>query len=51
MSTQLAQLGAIAQQVGHSLEIDPQTGKILHPTKEIKRLWTRRYEKGWEPEI
>lgn len=51
MSTQLAQYGVIAQQVGHSLEIDPKTGKILHPTKEVKRLWSRKYEKGWEPEI
>lgn len=51
MSTQLAQYGVIAQQVGHSLEIDPKTGKILHPTKEFKRLWSRKYEKGWEPEI
>ena len=48
ISTQLAQYGVIAQQVRHSLEIDPQTGKILNPTKEIKRLWTRKYEKGWE---
>lgn len=51
ISTQLAQYGVIAQQVGHSLEIDPLTGKILHPTKEVKRLWTRKYEKGWKPEI
>ena len=51
VSTQLVQYGNIAQQVGHSLEIDSQTGKILHPTKEIKRLWSRKYEKGWEPEI
>ena len=26
-------------------------GRILHPTKEVKRLWSRKYEKGWEPDI
>ncbi len=51
ISTQLSQYGLIAQQLGHSLEIDPLTGKILHADRAVKRLWTRKYEKGWEPEI
>ncbi len=51
ISTQLVQYGNIAQEVGHSLEIDPLTGRILNSDKEINRLWGRKYEKGWEPKI
>ncbi len=46
-STLLVQLGNIAQRVGHSLEIDPKTGHILHD-KEALNYWSRTYEKGWE---
>ena len=51
ISTQLVQYGNIAQEVGHSLEIDPLTGRILNADKEINKLWGRKYEKGWEPKI
>ena len=51
LSTQLVQYASIAQQVGHSLEVDPVTGKILHADRAVKRLWTRKYERGWEPEL
>ena len=51
ISTQLVQYGNIAQEVWHSLEIDPLTGRILNSDKEINRLWGRKYEKGWEPKI
>ena len=51
MSTQLVQYGNIAQRVGHSLEIDPVSGRILNADKEINRLWGRKYEKGWEPKL
>lgn len=51
ISTQLVQYGNIAQEVGHSLEIDPLTGRILNADREINRLWGRKYEKGWEPKI
>jgi predicted dehydrogenase len=47
ISTQLVQLGNIAQRVGHSLTIDPSNGRILHDSKANK-LWGREYEKGWE---
>ncbi len=46
-STLLVQLGNIAQRVGHSLEIDPQTGHILND-KEALKYWSRTYENGWE---
>lgn len=51
ISTQLVQYGNIAQEVGHSLEIDSLTGRILNSDREINRLWGRKYEKGWEPKI
>lgn len=47
MSTQLVQLGNIAQRVGHSLTIDPSSGRILDDP-EANKLWGREYEKGWE---
>lgn len=51
ISTQLVQYGNIAQEVGHSLEIDSLTGRILNSDKDISRLWGRKYEKGWEPKL
>ena len=51
MSTQLVQYGNIAQRVGHSLEIDPLSGRILNSDREINQLWGRKYEKGWEPKL
>ena len=47
ISTQLVQLGNIAQRVGHSLDIDPGSGRILNDL-EANKLWGREYEKGWE---
>lgn len=47
-STLWMQLGNIAQRVGHSLNIDPSNGHIINDPEAMK-LWTREYEKGWEP--
>jgi hypothetical protein len=49
-STLLVQLGNIAQRVGHSLEINPETGHILDD-KEALKYWSRSYEKGWEMKL
>lgn len=46
ISTLLVQLGNISQRVGHTLDIDPTNGNILHDSKANK-LWSRKYEKGW----
>ena len=51
ISTQLVQYASIAQQVGHSIEVNPATGKIINADREVKKLWTRKYEKGWKPEL
>lgn len=49
-STELVQLGNIAQAVGHSLQINPETGFIIGDP-EAQRYWGREYEPGWEPNI
>lgn len=49
-STLLVQLGNIAQRVGHSLEIDSETGHIIGD-KEADKYWSRSYEKGWEMKL
>ncbi|MDO9634162.1 MAG: Gfo/Idh/MocA family oxidoreductase [Paludibacter sp.] len=50
ISTQLVQLGNIAQRVGRSLNIDPVNGTIIND-KKANKLWSREYEKGWEMKI
>lgn len=42
------QLGNIAWRVGRSLAIDPSNGHIIGD-KDAQKLWSREYEKGWEP--
>ena len=49
-STLLVQLGNISQRTGRALKIDPSNGHILND-KEAAKLWSREYEKGWEPKI
>ncbi len=50
ISTQLMQLGNIAQRVGHSLNIDPATGRILGDSA-AQKLWSREYDPKWAPKI
>lgn len=49
-STLLVQLGNIAQRVGDTLDIDPKNGRILN-NADAKKLWSRTYQKGWEPTV
>jgi predicted dehydrogenase len=49
-STLWVQLGNIAQRVGHTINIDPSNGHIIGDNEAMK-LWTREYEKGWEPVV
>jgi predicted dehydrogenase len=49
-STLLVQLGNIAQRVGRSINIDPETGHIMGD-KEAEQYWARTYEKGWEMKV
>ncbi len=49
VSTRLCHLGNIAWRLGTTLDVAPETGLIDHPTREMRRLWTREYRPGWEP--
>jgi predicted dehydrogenase len=49
-STLLPQLGNIAFRVGRTLRCDPKNGHILND-KQAMKLWSRKYEKGWEIKI
>lgn len=44
------QLGNISWRVGRDLKIDSSNGHIIGD-KEAQKLWSREYEKGWEPKI
>lgn len=44
------QLGNISWRVGRDLNIDPKNGHIIND-KEAQKLWSRTYEKGWEPKL
>jgi len=50
ISTMLCHLGNMAQDAGHTLEVDTDTGKVLNSRKAMKS-WKRDYEKGWEPKL
>ena len=44
------QLGNISWRVGRDLKIDPENGHIIGDM-DAQKLWSREYEKGWEPKI
>ncbi len=43
-------LGNISQYVGRTLDINPETGRIIGDPEAMSK-WSRRYEPGWEPGI
>ena len=44
------QLGNISWRVGRDSKIDPANGHIIGD-KDAQKLWSRDYEKGWEPKV
>jgi len=48
-STLLCHLANIAARTGQPLSCNPTTGHVNE--KEAATLWTRTYEKGWEPQL
>jgi predicted dehydrogenase len=49
-STLLCHLANIGYRTGEILKTDPKTGRITN-SKEAMKLWSRQYEKGWEPKL
>lgn len=50
ISTQLCHYGNLAQRAGGSIVVDPATGRIKG-SEQIKKLWSREYQKGWEIKV
>lgn len=50
-STRWCHLGNIAYRTHSVVPVESGTGQILHPTRDMKHLWTRQYRPGWEPKI
>ena len=48
--TLIMQLANISLRTGKTLEINPDTGRILNDN-EAQRYWSREYEPGWEPKV
>ncbi len=46
----LCHLANIAQRTGRTLQLDPNTHRIVNDAGAMK-FWRREYEKGWEPKI
>ena len=49
-SVLLCLLANIAQRTGKTLHTDPANGHILNDA-DAQKLWSREYEKGWEPVV
>ncbi len=50
-STMMAHTANMAADTGEKILLDSETGKLLNTQAEVKKLWSREYEKGWEPKI
>jgi predicted dehydrogenase len=46
----LCHLGNIAYRLGHTLNVNPATGKIVDDA-QAQALWGREYRPGWEPRV
>ena len=46
----MLQLSNFAWMLNRELQIDPKDGKVLNDPEAMK-MWSREYEKGWEPRV
>ncbi|WP_298793721.1 Gfo/Idh/MocA family protein [uncultured Allomuricauda sp.] len=51
ISTMLCHLGNMAQDAGHTLEVDTKTGRVVNDDTIMTKSWKREYAKGWEPKL
>ena len=51
ISKMLCHLGNMAQDAGHTLKVDTETGKVLNNDEVMTKSWKREYAKGWEPKL
>lgn len=49
-SVMLCHLGNISYRTGRALDLDNSNGRIMND-KVAMKLWSREYEKGWEPKL
>ncbi|HYE21510.1 MAG TPA: Gfo/Idh/MocA family oxidoreductase [Tepidisphaeraceae bacterium] len=50
-SSLLCHVANIAQRTGRTIHLDPQTKQLKTDDAEAKKLWSREYQKGWEPKV
>ncbi len=51
ISTRWCHIGNIAYRTHTEVAVDSVTGRIVRPSREMERLWTRAYRPGWEPKV
>ena len=49
VSMAMVHYGNVAYRIGHGFDIDENSGKMLD--RAAMKLWSREYEKGWEPTL
>ena len=47
----MAHTANMAADTGLKISLDGETGALLNSELEAKKLWSREYEKGWEPKV
>ena len=49
-TSQMAHAANMANDSGETIRLDGKTGRLLNAQAEVRKLWSREYEKGWGPQ-